>query len=472
MLLRKVILLFSVYLFSSLCFADNKQLANDISKVFANGYSNLNIGIIILDAKTGQTLYEKNPDRYLMPASNQKLFTAFAAYQYLPSSYTYQTYLFADLSKIKNGSINDNVYLKLTGDPTLTYAQLDTLLKSLVNANITHIDGSFVIDDSAFNNDIMSGGTSWDDSQYCFGAPLTASMVNHNCIVTKIAPGTIVGAPAVLQYPDYPQFSSFQNEVITGTDTKTPCKMHVGIADKSTFKITGCIRLTETPKPIEMAVQVPRENFAKSIVSILKKYNITVGQNIEFATINEPVKLLATNDSPPLRDLVNTMLKESDNIIANALFKTIGSFYTHQSGSWEGGSAALHAILKTSAGIDLPERALFDGAGNSRYNFLTARQIASLLQKIYQAPFANDLINALPISGIDGTLKDRMQSVELLGKIHAKTGTETAVTSLSGYIVTKNQKILIFAILINGFTDSSKQIKQLEDKICETIYAG
>jgi serine-type D-Ala-D-Ala carboxypeptidase/endopeptidase (penicillin-binding protein 4) len=179
--------------------------------------------------------------------------------------------------------------------------------------------------------------------------------------------------------------------------------------------------------------------------------------------------LLATENSQPLSKLVTTMLKDSDNTIANSLFKTIGSVYAKDSGSFQNGSEAVRDILNKSIQLEIPKQTVFDGAGGSRYNFFTPQQIVTLLEKTYLSNLAVNFIPALPISGFDGTLKARMKDTLAAGNVFAKTGSETAVSTLSGYIKTRKNHILVFSIMMNGFVDLPIKYTDLQDKLCAVM---
>lgn len=445
------------------------SLAEKIKEIINKAPENLNVGILVIDANDGTVIFAQNADRYFMPASNQKLLTAYAAFQYLPKQFTYQTYIFADLGKVINGALNDNVYLKFSGDPTLSYAQLESLVAALSQNGIRQVNGKVVIDDTAFNQITMSPGSAWDDELYCYGAPLSASMVNQNCVSATLVPGQSIGQPAQLQFPSYPQFMRFQNTIITDAAQNNQCKWKITRLSSTTYTLTGCIKLNSPPKKIMMAINHPRSNLEATIHSLFNKYQINLLQPISFEAISKPVKLLSSVSSPPLKELISRMLKESDNTIANALFKTIGSLYTQRAGTWSNGRKAVQKIIQANAQISLPKKSAFDGAGTSRYNYLTPRQIVTLLRKVYVSEFANDYISALPVSGLDGTLKERLRDASTAGRIYAKTGTESAASGLSGFLQTKNHRIFIFTILINNFTESPAKYKTIEDQICKLL---
>lgn len=471
----KKIYVFSFFLFISIISCDSfaelqsNTLTPKINEILSEFKENLNIGIFIQDAKSGEILYAKNSDRYFTPASNQKLFTAFAALQFLGAKFSYQTNLYVNPIKIRQAVLNDNLYLQFSGDPTLTIEQLDKLIHTLSIMGVHRIRGQIIVDDTAFDQESMSPGTAWDDQDFCWGSPVNALMINHNCVSAAILPAKLVGQKAKLELPAYPQSMQFINHVQTKPANANNCTIKVKRNNKSTYTINGCTKLGHGPYLIQMAIDNPRKNIETLLNYLFKKNQILSSETILFKKINITSKPIASVYSPPLKNMIAIMLKDSDNTIANALFKTVGALYTHKEGSFTNGSKAVRDIVTNLTQITIPKTTFIDGAGASRYNFLTPAQISSLLQKIFQSTNAADFISSLAISGIDGTLKNRMREPEIKGKIYAKTGSETAVTSLAGFVETKDKRLLIFSIMINGFTGPMLKYKTLEDKLCRVL---
>jgi len=168
--------------------------------------------------------------------------------------------------------------------------------------------------------------------------------------------------------------------------------------------------------------------------------------------------------------LVKTMLKKSDNLIADSLFKTLGAIYYKQTGTWENSSKAMQQILANKTNIDFSKALIYDGAGLSRYTLVSPQQFSLLLSAAYHDPVLADIfIAALPIAGIDGTLKYRMGKGSTLGNIHAKTGSLANTSALSGYLQTSHHEVLAFAIIINRFTGTMHKYHLLQDKICQFL---
>lgn len=429
---------------------------------------NVNIGILVIDADSGKQVYAKNSDRYFSPASNEKLFTAYAALNYLGPNFTYTTNLYTDIHKVKNGLLQDDIYLKFSGDPTLTDTQLNNLIGTLKNANVQAIQGHIIIDDNAFDNISNSLGTAWDDAIYAYGAPVHAIIINHNSVEATLIPAKLAGEKPQLILPNHPQFMQFINLTTTGDTNNEHCKITVRFNKPNTYIVTGCIKTSDEPKKIAMAIADPRSNAQFMLLNALQQNHIIYNQAIYFGNTSNQA-LYATQTSAMLPNLIQTMLKDSDNMIADAIYKTLGASYFHEQGTWDNSHQAIHNILLNTAHLDIPMTTLIDGSGGSRYDYVTPEQIISLLNTTYHYPYAKQWISALPIAGIDGTLKKRMTSPDIQGNVFAKTGTETGVSTLSGYLITNNQHTLIFSIMINNFIDLPSRYQALEDELCRLL---
>jgi D-alanyl-D-alanine carboxypeptidase/D-alanyl-D-alanine-endopeptidase (penicillin-binding protein 4) len=445
------------------------QVVRKLNRVIANFGESVNLGVLVEDADTGKIIYEKNASRYFLPASNQKLFTAWTALNTLDSNFIYQTQLFVDTKKIKNGILNDSIYIKFSGDPTLTFSKVEHLMSALSRAGVKRITGNIVIDDSVFDQDPMSPGTTWDDKDFCYGAPVNALTVDHNCVHAILIPATKPTEPTQLMLPEQPQFMRFVNDATTDFAPNSNCRIAISLTDKTSYTITGCIKSSEAPSKIAMAVSDPRANVKAILNYLLHKNNINYIDHFQFQKIEFSADPLASESSVPLAGLLTVMLKESDNTIADALFKTIGERKASHPGGWKNGSEAMHDVLLKTLQLDIPANTIIDGAGGSRYIYHTPEQIITLLRKVYASSYAQVFIPALAVSGVDGTLKERFQASEARAKIFAKTGTMSGVTALSGYLETRKKHKLIFSIMINGFIESPDKYKILEDSLCMAL---
>lgn len=432
--------------------------------------NNINIGIKVQDVKTGKIIFSKNSDRTFVPASNLKLFTAFVGLYYLGPDFRFKTQILTNNKTIKDGQLDGNLYFRFTGDPDLSVADLKQMIVKLKQMGIHRINGNVYIDDSAYGPASMGPGWMWDDADRCFSAPISANILNQNCVDIKIKPGAKPGVPLHVKSYTANEFITLKNKTTTKPEKYKKCSVRLKAKSDNEYILSGCLPVGASARTLSISLQDPDDFVSSALGKLLYKNGVQVGGEVIEAKNFQHLTLLVEHKSAKLTDLVNTMLKESDNLISDSLFKKIGARYYHAPGTWKNGSKALKTILSGQLAVDMNNSVLADGSGLSRYNLVTPNQIVSLLNTAYHKPVANQFIHSLPVAGVDGTLKYRMRAPGLANKIKAKTGTMASVTALSGYIYTSRNHVLAFSILINGIAGSMHKYIQLEDQICNYLY--
>src|SRR3990167_6187029 len=190
------------------------QLNNELNRLIQTNLSNADISVYVRSMKYGDMLYARNIHRLLIPASTLKIFTAEAALLYLGPDYRFSTQLLTDAKSIKNGVLQGNLYVVLNGDPSLTYYDLADLLLNLRSQQIQAIAGNVYIDNTAYDQSFYGPGWIWKDKSYCYAAPISASIINHNCLSFKVAPSKTPGKAAeVVKFPKY-FYPSIRNGVV------------------------------------------------------------------------------------------------------------------------------------------------------------------------------------------------------------------------------------------------------------------
>jgi D-alanyl-D-alanine carboxypeptidase/D-alanyl-D-alanine-endopeptidase (penicillin-binding protein 4) len=168
----------------------------------------------------------------------------------------------------------------------------------------------------------------------------------------------------------------------------------------------------------------------------------------------------------PLSQLTTPFLKLSNNVIAEILVKAIGR-RTKGQGSWKAGLPAVERYVR-SQGVPAARLKMTDGSGLGRTNRTTPQDLGTVLRKAQAEPWFPAWYQALPIAGYPdrmkgGTLWSRMAGTPAAGNVHAKTGTLTGATALSGYVKDASGRKLVFSIVFNGYSGGAP--KDLEDKI-------
>ncbi len=166
-----------------------------------------------------------------------------------------------------------------------------------------------------------------------------------------------------------------------------------------------------------------------------------------------------------LDKLISLINKNSNNYLAECLFKSLGAFYSGGEGNSFYATQAVLSAFEDEFIID-DATVVVDGSGISRFNTVTTGSIGRLLNKVYKSELLyEDFFRSLAISGIDGTLKDRPINSFIKGNFHGKTGTLKGVTALSGYLTGKDNHTYIVSIIMEFKTMGSSYHKDIEDRI-------
>jgi serine-type D-Ala-D-Ala carboxypeptidase/endopeptidase (penicillin-binding protein 4) len=405
------------------------QLSNQLDYLVSTNSPNASIGVYVKSMKYGDPLYSRNIHQPMTPASTMKIMTAEAALLYLGPDYRFSTQLLTDAKSVSNGVLQGNLYVVLSGDPSLNYDDLYDLLESLRSQQIQAIAGNVYIDNTAYDQRFYGPGWIWNDKKFCYGAPISASIINHNCPPVKV------------------MSSNVSKRKVNGHSSR--------VRRPSVWTVN------------KVVTDVPDYN-RTLFKGLLNQMGVRVYGSVTFGSAPEKLSLVSAHSSKPLRELLTDMLKKSDNIIAGAVFKKIGQLYNRQPGSWENSSYAVSQILSNKASVNLSGMRILDGSGLSPDNLATPAQMMQVLDYAYHHnDISYDFISALPISGVDGTLKHRMGNITR--KVRAKTGTISGVVSLTGYTVTADKEPVAFVIMINGYKGMGWRYKAMEDKIVTSL---
>jgi D-alanyl-D-alanine carboxypeptidase/D-alanyl-D-alanine-endopeptidase (penicillin-binding protein 4) len=450
-----------------------QELDQMLDKMMKKMGTNVNIGVKVEDMATGKIIYARNAERSYLPASNQKIFTAAAALAVLGTEFTFKTQLLTETPTLQNGVLLGNLYVRFSGDPELQNTHISTLLKQLKDQGLRSIKGNVYLDNTAFEPQLIGDGWMWDDTQYCYAPPISANMLNQNCLQFYVKPGKKAGQPLQIQTNQTNKYLALKNTTQTRASGTRGCQIKLQDVYQNQYQITGCLPVTSKGAGMSVALTDPNPYATAIIKGLLRDNKITVsGQIIQGPALKPPAKLvvIAERQSSPMSKLLRTMMKHSDNVIAETIFKTVGGTYFNSPGSWERGAKAVKALFGKSAKINFENAVVADGSGLSRYNLITPSQIVQLLDYIYHNPqLSQQFMTTLPIGGIDGSLKYRMQTPGVRGNVWAKTGTMANVVALSGYIKTSQKKMLAFSIIINGASGSLQKYRKIQDNICEYL---
>lgn len=431
--------------------AQTTSLSQAISKISPR---HSQIALLAMDMSNNQVIYSQQAETLFIPASTQKLLTAVSAMAQLGPDFRYVTQLWTD-APIRKGHIAGSAYLRFSGDPTLTQADLKAIFANLVKQGINRIDGHlYLLGDK--QEQLQAPGWVWDDLGICFAAPVSSYIINQNCVYGQFSPSSTSKPSQVSLRAGSYGVKISSDAVFDQKASREFCQLDMVRLGQNNYHLRGCYPGGEAI-PLAIAISDPFK-FAQDNLTSLLKDEMSLAGKVQLGTsLPQKAKLIASHSSAPLPELLETMLLKSDNLIADSLFKQLGKSYFKTQGSFTNGAAAMQRIL-TNLGIDLSNANIVDGSGLSRYNLLNAKQLAAVLALIHQDSRFSPLITSLPQAGISGTLRYRMgyNKPPLKQQIFAKTGSMQGVSNLAGFIRLPQHNDTLFVVLENGMSPELK----------------
>ena len=425
--------------------------------------------VLVQSLRDGRVVYGRNPDQHLIPASNLKIVTSAAALDRLGKDFRFDTRLYAAGKVDARGVLHGDLWLLGGGDPRFSMTDLDGFVKAVKDAGIKKVIGRIVADESRFDNNRLGAGWNWDDEPYYYCAQVAALNLQENVVQVFLRPGRKSGLPAIVTLVPPTRYLRVRNDCQTGPTGSESAVIVTRERGQNTIVVTGSVPLGLTSrKPAELiTVESPAEYAAAVFRESLIRAGVPVLGGIGLGKLPSETRVLATHKSEPLLQILPSLNKSSDNLIAEALLKTLGA-ECKGLGTWPNGIAVVMEFLGKT-GVDSSTVAIVDGSGLSRLNCLTTRVLVGTLRYMADHPDAALFAESLPTAGVDGTLARRMTESVAQGQDRAKTGYVIHVSALSGYLTAESGERFAFSIIMNNHLCANRQATAIQDRICELL---
>jgi len=418
-------------------------------------------------------IFRFNADRLVMPASNMKIAILAAAAERLGCDYTFETTIHAT-GPVVDGTLQGDLVVRGTGDPSLNARQVspvpvfDDWADQLAKQGVRRIAGRLVGDDNAFDEQSLGYGWSWDDLQDGYAAPIGALQVYEDAVTIAIAPGSAAGAPASVEFVTPGSGWAIANSATTGAPgsaSRIDVQRRPGTL---LVRVSGTIPAGAKNATHDLSVDNPTTYFLGLLATALEARGITIQRGTADIDDLPPTSVSPTGPplvayrSPPLHEIARTLMQVSQNLYAETLLRAIGRVDGRAATAADGKDAVL-AVLQ-AWGVPAGSLVVADGSGLSRYNYVTADAMVSILRHMHDDPRHHQpWQDALAVAGARGTLQKRFVGTPLEGRVRAKTGTISNVRALSGYVAAANGEQLVFSIIVNNVTATSEEIYKIVD---------
>jgi len=418
--MKREVLYFLIFPLFIGCSSAKLSVQKSTQKVFdSTFYDHQFTGFLVVNPQNKDTLLDLNSKRYFTPASNAKIFTLFSALKLLPDS----------IPALKYIEQNNKVYIEGTGDPTLLHSHFEH------NKTIDFLSkyDQISIHLNNFQDDKFGPGWAWEDYQYYFQAEKGPFPLYGNVV-------TILPSSRTKVIPSY-----FQDSVLRISFNQNRA------LEQNTFYYEPSRNDT---------LQIP----FKTDTTLTKKLLAnTLGKNVKIVS-KMPTGEKNIAYSIPVDTVYKRMMIESDNFLAEQLLLLCSSRLSDTLRS----SLVREYILENELkDLKQPPRWV-DGSGLSRYNLFTPESMVYVLSKLYENIPKDRLFNFFPAGGEAGTL-EKWYPGDPEPYLFAKTGSVGNNHNISGYLLTKSGKTLIFSFMNNHFRHPSSEVKKRMQRIFEEI---
>jgi len=464
------------------------RLQADLTAIFATAQFERSFWSVLVRPVNGSAnLYTLNAAKLMMPGSVMKIVTAATAAETLGWDYRFETRI-VSMVPIESGVLGDDLYIVGGGDPSIsersdTPGTLRAIARQVREAGITRIEGGVIGDDDLFDDRGIGDGWTLDNLPYGYSAATSALEYNEGSADLLIRAGAQEGDPVTIQVRPDGTDLEVENKLVTVAESGNGALTLQRLPGSSRVLVQGQIPAKAAPFVRTASVDNPTRFFASALRKALVAEGIQVaGDAIDIDELESKPDLtrartLVSHKSPPLGELVSSMMKVSQNQYAEILLRTLGLPRRSGDAAEAGTMGALGASGATGAmgarkarevlqRWNIPDDSVVmaDGSGLSRYNYVTSEALVRILQvmrgEARHAPF----VESLPVAGRDGTLARRLAGTAAEGKVRAKTGTVDNVRAIAGYVETADGNTLVFSMIANNFTVASGVIDAAADQ--------
>jgi D-alanyl-D-alanine carboxypeptidase/D-alanyl-D-alanine-endopeptidase (penicillin-binding protein 4) len=460
-------------------------LREQLAELFADrNFSNAFWGVLVQSAETGEIVFGLNEDKSFVPASNMKLFTTAVALLKLGPGFRYHTEVYGLGEVDEEGILQGSLVVRGSGDPTISgrfndgeiTASFQAWAESLISRGVRSVAGDIIGDDDVFDDQLLGQGWAWDYQTDWYAAQISGLSFNDNCVDISIMPGEREGQPARVEIDPATAYVDLRDALVTcGHPWEEDWKIHRR-QGTNVVDVTGCVALGDEVYKGWFTVHNPTLFTTTVFKEVLISHGLLVtGQAKDIDQVDKESMAdyediwpsLADHTSPSLTEIIRVVNKRSQNFYAEQLLKTLGAVFRGE-GSFSSGIQVVEETL-SEMGISPSQFVMVDGSGLSRHNFVTPKQVVTLLSHMARHKDFDCFRDSLPIAGVDGTIDMRMCHTAAERKVWAKTGYVDRVRALSGYAFSLDGEMFIFSMMVNNYTVPTSLAEDVQDRACQLL---
>lgn len=458
----------SMFLILSLIFLSEgrAKAKNSFEKILSTSSVPENqVGAYILKDK--EIIFQNRAEQKMTPASLSKLLTAIAALNAFAPDDRMQTDLLSS-AEIKNNFLGGELCIKGNGDPSFISEQMWVLVNNLTRTGVTKIKGPLWIDSSIFDTEYFDESREKNRVDRAYDSPVSGLPFNWNTVNVYIRP-----THSETQITVDPESDYFN--VINKVKVVSGKKVDLIINKKKTERgeslvVSGTIG-ARVPEVVKYAsVTYPDLWVGRNLISFLRQRGITIeNMDVQSKKCLDKMNVLASSKGWTYQQILDGMLKFSNNFLAESVTKNISVKYGSKPGSILGGIKEIKQILQSKYRFSPNEYTFISPSGFSTQNKISAQKMTELLSSAYKDfNVSSYLLSELATPQGEGTLSKRIKDLESSRWIRAKTGLLSGVVGLAGYAANSKGEVYSFAFMYNG-SGKEERARELFDRLAFEI---
>ncbi|MBM3908027.1 MAG: D-alanyl-D-alanine carboxypeptidase/D-alanyl-D-alanine-endopeptidase [Gemmatimonadetes bacterium] len=428
------------------------QLVIDLDGILDRASRSGAWGVAVVSLDHGDTLFTRNADRQLLPASTMKLYTAAVALDRFGPDYRFVTEVLREGALGTDGTLRGHLVLRGAGDPSFSRRYTDdasgetpmaAIARLVAEAGVRRVSGDIVGDASAFEDRAVPEGWRTRYLGASYAARVSALSYNENLLRVTVKPA---GKSAAITF----------EPALSGIPVVNSVKLVAGrggrisvVQRESGLEVRGTVGRQGTGRSVQVVAEHPALITTAAFRAALEARGIDVGGGARLAKAASGAPRVAALPSVPLGKLIQTMNGESNNHFAELVFRNAARS-VGVVGSAENANILLRRFLWEKARVQPTDVYAADGSGLSTADRVTPRSMVALLDYAARAPWRDALEESLPLAGRTETLRRRMRATPAMGNLRGKTGTTNDVASLGGYVTSRDGERLAYAFIYNG----------------------
>jgi D-alanyl-D-alanine carboxypeptidase/D-alanyl-D-alanine-endopeptidase (penicillin-binding protein 4) len=431
---------------------DRDYLPPEVMKVLAQKHiPGTSVSVLVKEVGRDEPLLSYNSTVPRNPASTMKVVTTWSALEMLGPAYTWRTRAYAT-GPLHDQVLDGNLVLVGGGDPYMTAERWWGFVNSLRQAGVQRVKGDVIIDNSYFAPQGDDRGAFDNKPFSTYNVLPDALLVNFQAVTFSLFPDLAAGT---LQVSAYPWPANLKVDSTARLDRGNCRRGGAGIAvttpdgpSGNSIAFGGRYSSGCGPLSFTRAVMRAPEYAYGTFKTFWEESGGKLDGGWRVGVLPPGAKLLYSQDSLSLAEIIRLVNKFSSNTMARQLLLTLAAEKAGRPGTTNGGRQVITDFL-ASKGVSVPDLVLDNGSGLSREERISAAGLADVLLAAWHSQYMPEFAASLPLSATDGTLRRRFRSPEMQGRLRMKTGTLQGVSALAGYVNAASGRTFVAVIIVN-----------------------